>query len=124
MVERLVWDQEVAGSNPVAPTTPHTRAGSGLEFSETTNAHEAQDVLTAEQTKHLETAYDDLAKSGAKPEELPKKLNDAVNNLLTPEQKETMKGGGNTGLPGGAAPGAALGAPQILRKFENPAPRK
>ena len=81
-------------------------------------------MLTAEQTRQLETAYDDLAKSGAKPEELPKKLNDAVNNLLTPEQKETMKGGGNTGLPGGAAPGAALGAPQILRKFENPAPRK
>jgi hypothetical protein len=26
-------------------------------------------VLTAELTKHLETAYDDLAKSGAKPEE-------------------------------------------------------
>jgi hypothetical protein len=84
-----------------------------LEFSKTTNAHEAQDVLTAERTKHLETAYDNLAKSGAKPEELPKKLNDAVNNLLTSEQKETMKGGGSTGLPGGAAPGAALGAPQI-----------
>ena len=80
--------------------------------------------LTTDQTKQIEAAYDDLAKSGEKPEELPKKLNDAVNNLLTSEQKETMKGGGSTGLPGGAAPGAALGAPQILRKFENPAPRK
>jgi hypothetical protein len=88
-----------------------------LEFSKTTNAHEAQDVLTAERTKHLETAYDNLAKSGAKPEKLPKKLNDAVNNLLTSEQKETMKGGGST--RGGTGSTA-----DILRKFENPAPRK
>ena len=79
--------------------------------------------LTADQIKQIESAYDDLAKSGSNPQELSKKLNDAVNNLLTPEQTATMKGGFNTGLPGGAAPGAALGtkpgAPQIL----NPAPR-
>ena len=75
--------------------------------------------LTAEQTKQIEAAYDDLVKSGANPQELSKKLNDAVNGLLTPEQKETTKGGFNTGRPGGVKPGAPLGAPQIL----NPAPR-
>ncbi len=72
--------------------------------------------LTADQVKQIESAYDDLAKSGSNPQELSKKLNDAVNNLLTPEQKEATKGGFNTGRPGGTTPGAAIGAPQILRK--------
>ena len=80
--------------------------------------------LTAEQTKQIEAAYDDLAKSGSNPQELSKKLNDAVNNLLTPEQKEKLKGGFNSGLPGGAAPGAALGtkpgSPQILKTAPRP----
>lgn len=73
--------------------------------------------LTADQATQIESAYDALAKSGnAKPEELTKKLNEAVNNLLTAEQKEAMKGAFTTGRAGGAAPGA----PQLL----NPAPRK
>ena len=76
--------------------------------------------LTAEQAKQIESAYDDLVKSGTKTEEFTKKLNDAVNRLLTAEQKETMKGGFTTGRAGGTAPGAPLGAPQTL----NPAPRK
>jgi len=43
--------------------------------------------LTGEQIKQIESAYDDLAKSGSiKPEEIYKKLTDAVNKLLTPEQ--------------------------------------
>jgi len=71
--------------------------------------------LTADQTKQIEAAYDDLVKSGAKPEELAKKLNDAVNGLLTDEQKEKLKGGFATGRPGTAAPGASIGAPQILK---------
>lgn len=72
--------------------------------------------LTPEQAKQIESAYDDLAKSGnAKPGEITRKLNDAVNNLLTAEQKEAMKGGFTTGGFNGAKPGA----PQLL----NPAPR-
>lgn len=48
--------------------------------------------LTGEQIKQIESAYDDLAKSGSiKPEEIYKKLTDAVNNLLTPEQKKANK---------------------------------
>ena len=63
--------------------------------------------LTADQTKQVESAYDALVKSGnAKPGEAAQKLNEAVNNLLTAEQKEAMKAGFNTGRAGGAAPGA------------------
>ena len=80
--------------------------------------------LTTDQTKQIKAAYDDLAKSGAKPEELPKKLNDAINGLLTPEQKETMKGGFTTGRAGGAAPGSPLGSPLGSPQILNPAPRK
>ncbi len=76
--------------------------------------------LTADQNKQIETAYDTLVKSGAKPEEISKKLNDAVNGLLTPEQKETTKGGFSSGLPGGAKPGAPLGSPQILKTAPRP----
>ena len=79
--------------------------------------------LTADQQKQVEAAYDGLAKSGnANPEDVMKKMSEAVNNLLTAEQKEAMKVGGfTTGRAGGGlAPGAAPGSPQLL----NPAKRK
>jgi len=63
--------------------------------------------LTGEQIKQIESAYDDLAKSGSiKPEEIYKKLTDAVNNLLTPEQKKANKAQQEEG---------AEGAPQVLQ---------
>ncbi|MEI7822121.1 MAG: Spy/CpxP family protein refolding chaperone [Verrucomicrobiota bacterium] len=63
--------------------------------------------LTGEQIKQIESAYDDLAKSGSiKPEEIYKKLTDAVNNLLTPEQKKANKAQQKEG---------AEGAPQVLQ---------
>ena len=87
--------------------------------------------LTDDQKKQIDAAADDLAKAGTKPEEFQKKLNDAANGLLTPEQKEKIKGGGvySIGRAGGAAPGAALGAPQggnpgAPLQLLNPAPRK
>ena len=77
--------------------------------------------LTADQLKQIESVYDDIAKSGnTKPQELTKKLNDAVNTLLTPAQKEATKGGFNTGRPGIGAPGAPLGSPQILKSEPRP----
>lgn len=76
--------------------------------------------LTADQLKAIETAYDDIVKSGnAKPGEIPQKLHDAVNNLLTPEQKEAKIADFQERAPRGAAGTTPLGAPQIL----NPAPR-
>jgi Spy/CpxP family protein refolding chaperone len=72
--------------------------------------------LTPEQIQQVEAAYDNLAKSGnAAPGELAKKLNDAVNNLLTAEQKEKMKGGFTFG---GAGATAAPGSPLILNRAQ------
>jgi Spy/CpxP family protein refolding chaperone len=85
--------------------------------------------LTADQLHKIEATYDELVKTpNVSSEGITKKLYEKVNGLLTEEQKEAMKKGVWTGLPGGAvsaggaAPGQRVkrraGSPQVIKPGE------